>query len=182
MKRCAIYARYSTDLQSPSSIDDQLRLCQAHAERHEWAVVATYHDAALSGFGVDHRSGYQRLLAAAFGSVPEFEIIVVEDLSRLTRDMAELLRLYHRLRLKGIDLVGVSDGIATGQQGAKVELTVKGLVNELYLDDLREKTHRGLAGRVARGWSAGRRIFGYRTVPVDEARHAVSDISPARFG
>jgi site-specific DNA recombinase len=52
----------------------------------------------------------------------------------------------------------VSDGIATGQQGAKVQLTVKGLVNELYLDDLREKTHRGLAGRVARGWSAGGRI------------------------
>ena len=79
-----------------------------------------------------------------------FDTILVEDLSRLTRDLGEMLRLYHRLRMKGIGLVGVSDGIATGGQGAKVQLAVKGLVNELYLDDLRDKTHRGLTGRVER--------------------------------
>jgi site-specific DNA recombinase len=95
--------------------------------------------------------------------------------------MGELLRLYHRLRLKGIELVGVSDGIATAQQGAKVQLTVKGLVNELYLDDLREKTHRGLVGRVTRGWSAGGRIFGYRTMPVQDAGVGGARTAPARF-
>src|SRR5262249_57353062 len=98
-----------------------------------------------------HRPGYQQLLKAAFATPPAFDIILVEDLSRLTRDTAELLRLYRRLQLRRIEIVGVSDGIATGRQGAKVQLTVKGLVNELYLDDLREKTHRGLAGRVAHG-------------------------------
>ena len=45
----------------------------------------------------------------------------------------------------------MSDGISTVSQGGKVTLTVKGLVNELYLDDLRAKNHRGLEGRVARG-------------------------------
>jgi site-specific DNA recombinase len=108
-------------------------------------------------------------------------VILVEDLSRLTRDMSEVLRLYHRLRLKGIDLVGVSDGIATGSQGAKVHLAVKGLVNELYLDDLRDKTHRGLSGRVARGMSAGGRIFGYRTVPVPEDAAEGRRTPPARY-
>ncbi len=181
MKRCALYARYSSDLQAPSSIDDQLQLCRTFAERHEWTVVATYQDAARSGFGVEHRRGYQQLLAAALGPAPTFEILLVEDLSRLTRDTGELLRLYHRLRLKGIELVGVSDGIATAQQGAKVQLTVKGLVNELYLDDLRDKTHRGLVGRVTRGWSAGGRIFGYRTVPVEDSRAGTNDSPPVRF-
>lgn len=80
--------------------------------------------------------------------------------------MAELLRVTTRLRLKGVELVGVSDGIATGQQSAKMHVAVKGLVNELYLDDLRDKTHRGLSGAVARGLSAGGRLYGYRTVPV----------------
>jgi DNA invertase Pin-like site-specific DNA recombinase len=55
MKRVAIYARYSTDLQSPASIDDQIQLCRAYADRHGWVVVATYQDAALSGFGVEQR-------------------------------------------------------------------------------------------------------------------------------
>jgi site-specific DNA recombinase len=179
VKRCALYARYSSDLQSPSSIDDQLQLCRGYAERQGWTVVATFQDAALSGFGVEHRPGYQELLAAALSPARSFDVIVVEDLSRLTRDMAELLRLHHRLRLRGLELVGVSDGIATGRQGAKVQLAVKGLVNELYLDDLRDKTHRGLAGRVSRGLSAGGRIFGYRAVPA--AADAQGRTTSARF-
>ncbi len=181
MKRCAIYARYSSDLQSPTSIDDQLQLCRAYADRRGWIVVATYHDAALSGFGVEQRPGYQQLVAAASMTPVGFETIVVEDLSRLTRDTGELLRLYHRLRLRGIDIVGVSDGIASGQQGGKVHLTVKGLVNELYLDGLRDKTHRGLTGCATRGLSAGGRIFGYQTVPVETARRGTKHTAPARF-
>src|SRR5262249_8954187 len=164
VKRCAIYARYSSDLQSPTSIEDQQRLCRAYAERQGWTVVSAFEDAALSGFGIEHRSGYQRLLAEALSSPLAFEVILVEDLSRLTRDMAELLRVTTRLRLKGVELVGVSDGIATDRQGAKMQLAVKGLVNELYLDDLRDKTHRGLSGSVARGLSAGGRLYGYHTV------------------
>src|SRR5439155_20572994 len=31
------------------------------------------------------------------------------------------------------------------------QITIKGLVNELYLDDLRDKTHRGLTGRALKG-------------------------------
>src|SRR5262249_34729689 len=181
MKRCAIYSRYSSDLQSPTSIADQERLCRAYAERQGWVVVATYHDAALSGFGVEQRPGYQQLVAAAGASPPTVDTIGGEGLSRLTRDTGELLRLYPRLRLKGIDIVGVSDGIASGQQGGKVHLTVKGLVNELYLDDLRDKTHRGLAGCATRGLSAGGRIFGYRTVPVETARRGTKHTAPARF-
>jgi len=38
-------------------------------------------------------------------------------------------------------------------------------VCELYLDGLRDKTHRGFAGRISQGLSAGGRIFGYRIVP-----------------
>ena len=91
MSRCALYTRYSSDLQSPTSIEDQLRLCRAYVEHHGWTVVATFEDAALSGYGVEHRPGYQQLLAAALGSVRAFDVIVVEDLSRLTRDMGELM-------------------------------------------------------------------------------------------
>ena len=53
-------------------------------------MVATYHDAALSSFGVEQRPGYQQLVAAASATPAGFETIVVEDLSRLTRDTGEL--------------------------------------------------------------------------------------------
>jgi len=181
VKRCAIYARYSSDLQSPTSISDQFRVCESFAERQGWTGVARFEDAALSGFGVDHRPGYRALVAAAIQSPPPFDLILVEDVSRLTRDLSEVLRLYHRLRLKGVDLAGVSDGVSTVNQSGKVTLTVKGLVNELYLDDLRAKTHRGLEGRIARGMSAGGRLFGYRTVSVPDEAHASKRDAPVRF-
>ena len=69
MRRCVIYARYSSDLQSPTSIDDQIQLCRTYADRQGWVVIATYHDAALSGFGVEQRPGYQQLVAVA-GATP----------------------------------------------------------------------------------------------------------------
>lgn len=43
------YARYNSDLQSPASIEDQLCLCTAHAEREGWIIAGTFMDAAISG-------------------------------------------------------------------------------------------------------------------------------------
>lgn len=183
MKRSAIYARYSSDLQSPSSIEDQLRLCRAYAERQGqgWTVVATFEDRAVSGVGVDHRPGYQQLMTAALSPARPFDVILVEDLSRLTREISETDTLYRRLRLRGIDLVGVSDGVDTSRRGAAVHIALKGVMNAIYLDDLAAKTHRGLEGRVVRGMSPGGRLFGYRTVSVPDESHAGKRDAPTRF-
>ena len=47
MARVAIYARYSSDLQNPRSIEDQEALCRRWCEREGHGVVATFSDAAL---------------------------------------------------------------------------------------------------------------------------------------
>ncbi len=39
LMRAAIYARYSTDLQNPASIEDQVRVCRADIERRGWEIV-----------------------------------------------------------------------------------------------------------------------------------------------
>ena len=44
-RRVAIYARYSSDLQSDSSIEDQVRLCSELANSKAWEVVDCYIDA-----------------------------------------------------------------------------------------------------------------------------------------
>jgi site-specific DNA recombinase len=173
MKLCAIYARFSTQMQRATSLEDQIRNCRRFASQNGYKVLDQhiYQDSALSGFGVEHRPAYQQLVAAALGTVPPFTIILVDDLSRLSRDLVETLRLYRRLQRQGVELVAVADGIQTGHQMAKLQITIKGLVNELYLDDLRDKTHRGLTGRALKGLSTGGRLFGYRTSPRDDGAH-----------
>jgi site-specific DNA recombinase len=167
MKRCAIYARFSTDMQRAASLDDQIRNCRRFATQMGWEVVEdhVYRDNAVSGFGVEHRPAYQRLVSIALSTAPAFTVILVDDLSRLSRDLVETLKLYRRLKRHGIELVAVADGIQTSHQMAKLQITIKGLVNELYLDDLRDKTHRGMTGQALKGRSTGGRLFGYRTEP-----------------
>lgn len=48
-QRVALYARYSSDLQSDASIEDQVRLCSEHAKKNGWTVVECYSDAGMSG-------------------------------------------------------------------------------------------------------------------------------------
>jgi site-specific DNA recombinase len=63
MNRCAIYARYSSDNQSPTSIDDQIRKCREYAAQQGLVVLEEhiYTDCAVSGVG-DDRTRYQAML------------------------------------------------------------------------------------------------------------------------
>ena len=63
-KRAAIYARYSTDLQSLTSITDQIRLCRKIVEDNGWNVAQIFTDDAISG-GTHLRPGLQKLQRAA---------------------------------------------------------------------------------------------------------------------
>ena len=88
-----------------------------------------------------------------------------------------------RLEHRGIRIVGISDGYDSHTRGRKVFRIVRGLTNELYVDDLGDKTHRGLVGQVERGCHTGGACFGYRSeavangngkrLVVDEAQAAV---------
>jgi site-specific DNA recombinase len=171
--RTAAYARYSSDQQSSASLEDQLRNCRAFCERQGWPAPVVYSDAAISGARND-RPGYQRLLAES----SRFDVILVDDLTRLSRDSIETAQALRGLQFRGVRVIGVSDGVDTSAKGHKVSAGLRGLMGELYLDDLREKTHRGLAGRALSGASAGGLPFGYRVTStgqraIDEAQAAV---------
>jgi len=81
--RVVLYARYSSDNQRDASIEDQLRLCRARAEREGWTVVDSYSDRAISGASL-LRPGMQELIAD--GLKRRFDAILTESLDRLSRD------------------------------------------------------------------------------------------------
>ena len=64
--RVAAYARYSSDLQRETSIEDQLAVAKRYAEDHGWKVLKDiYTDSAVSGASIQGRAGIQRLLSSA---------------------------------------------------------------------------------------------------------------------
>ncbi|MGE3624373.1 MAG: recombinase family protein [Bdellovibrionales bacterium] len=170
--RAAIYARFSTDKQSDNSIEDQARNCVRYAERAGMNVVLRFEDKAISGAS-KARAGYQTMLAAA--ERREFEVLLVDDLSRLSRDDVEMKQVIRRFKFRHIRIIGVSDGYDSSTKGEKIQSTMRGLMNEIYLDDLREKTHRGLYGKAMNGFSAGGRPYGYKRVPIEN--HSKLDVN-----
>ena len=107
--RTAVYARYSSDRQSPASIQDQLRKCREFAEERQWDFqdLHVYTDEALSGAGAD-RPGLVRLLAAA-GRLPRpFDVVLLDDTSRLSRNIGDIARAFEKLSFAGIRTIAVS--------------------------------------------------------------------------
>jgi site-specific DNA recombinase len=72
--RAALYARFSTDRLTESSIIDQNRVCEAWCEKNGATVVARFEDQGISGGAIDNRPGLTTMLAAPIN------LIVVMDL------------------------------------------------------------------------------------------------------
>jgi DNA invertase Pin-like site-specific DNA recombinase len=101
MMRAAIYARFSSENQSASSIADQIEVSSRYITKSGWAAVTTYSDAAMSGAS-RFRPGYQQLLADLDRGL--FDVVVVEALDRLGRKLADIADLYDRCTFAGITL------------------------------------------------------------------------------
>ena len=166
MLRVCLYARFSTENQKESSVDDQFRICRLKIESNGWKEVAAYYDMAISGSTrvADRQGGSAMLTKAMTG---QFDVLIMEGLDRLSRDQVEQEKIVRRLEHLGIRIMGVSDGYDSTHSARKVLRGVRGLINEIYLDDLRKKTHRGQTGQVERGYIAGGKSFGYDIVKVE---------------
>jgi site-specific DNA recombinase len=179
MIQVATYARYSSDNQRAASIEDQQRNCKRRAELEGWRIVREFADAAMSGSD-GQRPQYRAMIAAA--NRGEFQILLIDDLSRLTRDSIEQERTIRGLEFHGVRIIAVSDGYDSENKGRKIQRGFKGLMNEVFLDDLREKVHRGQEGQARKGRWNGGRPYGYRLKPITDPNQRDAYDQPAQIG
>lgn len=158
--RAAIYARYSSDLQNPSSVDDQVALCRTFIGEHfsptDPSKALVYSDAAISGATMD-RPGLARLLAAV--QAGRIELLVAEGLDRLSRSLKDIATLHETLSYHGVRIWTVHEG-----QISELHIGLKGTMNALMLRDLKARIKRGHRARIAAGYAASSCAYGYRVV------------------
>jgi site-specific DNA recombinase len=100
-------------------------------------------------------------------------VVVAESLDRLSRDQEHIAALFKHLSFRGIPLFTLAEG-----EISELHVGEKGTMGALYLNDLAQKTRRGLEGRVRQGLSGGGLCYGYdvasrtgeRTVNAAEAQ------------
>lgn len=134
-------------MQRDASIEDQIRLCEAHAKAAGWDIHQCYTDHGTSGASL-LRPGIQMLLADAMAG--KFKLIVAEALDRLSRDQEDIAGVYKRLQFAGVQIITLSEGAVS-----ELHIGLKGTMNALFLKDLADKTRRGLRGRIEAGQSGG---------------------------
>src|SRR5688572_12885069 len=119
--RVAVYARYSSSLQREASIEDQVRRCHAFIQEHGGAVndALIFTDAATSGASLQ-RPGFEKMMAIVSAKPRGVDVVVTEDLTRVSRDFADSAGLFRRLQYLGVPLIGIADGVDTSSAGAKV--------------------------------------------------------------
>ena len=157
MTRSAIYARYSSDLQSATSIDDQVRLCRERAEHDGMTVAEVFTDYAISGGHLSNRPGMLSLLDHAKKNA--FDVVIAEALDRISRDQEDVAGIYKRLNHADARIITLSEGEIN-----ELHVGLKGTMNALFLKDLAVKTRRGQRGRVEAGKIPGGNSYGYKIV------------------
>jgi site-specific DNA recombinase len=157
MTRAVIYARYSSDLQTDASIEDQIRVAKDRAKRENWEIVEHYADHGISGASLIRRPSLQKLMQDA--SEGKFNVVVAEALDRLSRDQEDVAGIYKRLAFAGVKIITLSEGEVN-----EMHIGLKGTMNALFLKDLADKIRRGQRGVIENGKSGGGLCFGYDIV------------------
>lgn len=155
-RRVALYARHST-LAQYRSVPAQLERCREVADKEGATVVAEYADRAKSGAVLATRAEAQAMLIDAETGL--FEAVLMEDLSRASRDQADVATMHKILVFHGVPLFSVTEGEIN-----ELHIALKGAMNALYLTDLSDKTRRGQRAAVAAGRAPGGRAYGYEVV------------------
>ncbi|MDX2277380.1 MAG: recombinase family protein [Hyphomonadaceae bacterium] len=160
--RAVIYARYSSDLQSRASIEDQIRLAREQADRQGWAIVEIYTDYGISGASM-MRPGLQALMVDA--QAGKFDVVLSEALDRISRDQGDTANIHKRMRFHGIKIYTLSEGWVD-----MIQVGFKGMMNQMFLTELAAKVRRGQRGRVENGKVAAGLGYGYEVVREFDAK------------
>ncbi|MHB8494605.1 MAG: recombinase family protein [Casimicrobiaceae bacterium] len=163
MQQAAIYARYSTDRQQQSSIEDQVRQARAQGAREGLTVAAgmVFTDEAVSGHGAagGKRIGFRRLLDAWDAGL--VDIVFAHELSRLTRDIVTGLELMRRMQATGVAVV-TCDGIDTRRPGWESLFLMRLMMTGEEGRQTASRVSRTMEGLLERGGMIGAPPFGYR--------------------
>lgn len=153
-KRAVLYARYSTDMQNPMSIEDQFKSCQRLLRDGE-IIVKQFSDNAISGDHINNRPGIIALLDLIERDA-SIDLIFAEDLDRLSRHPAELPQIYMMAQFLGVAIRTIMEGDVED-----IHVGLKGTMNAIEVKKTSERTRRGLKGALSDGRVLGIPPYGY---------------------
>ncbi len=148
-RRCAIYARVSTDGQDESL---QLTALRELVTQRGWELKATYIDHGVSSRSV--RPELERMMRDAHKR--RFDVIAVWKFDRFARSTRELVFALEQFQALGIDFISVTQAIDTSGPMGKLVFSVLAAIAEFERELIRERVVAGVKEAQRRGKHCGR--------------------------
>ena len=163
----AIYSRVSTYEQAEEgySIDEQERLLTDWCKKRGYKIYKCYSDRGISGKSIKGRPAMQELLKDA--QEGKFNIVITWKISRIARDMLNLLEIIDILNKRGIAFRSYSEQFETETPMGKFSLHMMGAVAELERNTISQNVKMGCLARARDGRWGGNRVLGYDIVPIE---------------
>jgi len=169
------YARVSLE---GEDIDNQVHAIEDYAKTNNLTLVGVFKDVGVSGAKPAlEREGFRQLLTA-LESMPAIRTIVVFDITRLGRDMLDVMDTYKYLTEKGYNILfvkhpelNVIQSTPLGEAIRKATLAMLSVTAEIERALISERTKSALARAKAMGKHIGRRGT---QIPIDVVKQYLS--------
>lgn len=141
------------------SLDAQENNVRQYVESQGWQFVELYTDAGISAKKDSHRPALEEMMKDAGRHY--FDVIVVDKVDRFYRHLSGFLVALDQLNNLDISFVSVQERLDFTTPWGKLMLTVLGTLAEIYIDNLRQETHKGKLQRARDGLWNGNFPYGY---------------------
>jgi len=166
------YARVSLE---GEDVGNQVKAIEEYAKANGLQLVGVFKDVGVSGAKPAlEREGFRQMLAA-LANMPMVKAVIIYDISRLGRDMVDVIETYRHLT-EGLGLsvmfvkhpeLNVVQGTPLGEAIRKATLALLGIAAEVERALISERTRTGLARARALGRHVGRKGT---EIPVEEVK------------
>ena len=135
------YARYSTDKQTDSSIEQQFEEIKKYCERNNHTIIKLYSDSAISG-QKDDRENFQKMIDDCIKK-KEVQAILVWKLDRFARNRYDSSIYKNKLKNAGIRVISITQNIDDTPEGIILEGLLEAM-DEYYCANLSANVKRKL--------------------------------------
>lgn len=145
------YIRISTSLQD---LKNQKSSINEFARKNNF-IVDKFIEVEISS----RKNQNERRINEVFSALKENDILIITELSRLGRSLAEILKIVNSLIEKKVNLITIKEGINLKNKHSiqsKVSIAMFGLFAELERDLISDRTKIALAAKKAQGIKLGR--------------------------
>lgn len=183
-KRAVLYARVSGDDRSKTggeNVKDQLQICREHAQKHKYRIVAELaeDDKGASGANL-HLPRLSEALEMARSGM--FDVLIVRELDRLSRDLAKQLIVEQELKIAGASIEYVLYDFPDTPEG-RLNKNLRAMLAEYEREKIKQRMWRGRLRKIKNGDIINHEHppFGYRNIVVKDRRQLAIDEDEARI-